>query len=421
MKCLPLFLICFLSFPASCQGLSPSRGDYSLSLELILDINEFTYTLANQHDQFNSFIGVRALAMVHLSIHDVLNAAKPEYEPYHFRQEVENIDLAAAVVSTTRTLLTNIYPTRRDTINFVCDTWLEGIEEGELKAKGSKLGKHVAESYLVLRAGDGHEKNGDYTPMTKPGDYQYTPGFDWVWKPDFSVARPFTLDSIIQFRCPPPPSLSSEAYAESYQEVKRYGQKGSRVRSDDETHYAHWWAEFGEHGWNRIGRITSRSQGLSAIEANRMFALINMNLYDLYLASFESKYFYDTWRPVTAIRNGATDDNPRTEGDPSWEPEMLTPPWPDYPSTHAAVGASGAVIVSHVFGTSKVPFTMESVTALPHAKVRTYTDLNLAAEHCALSRIMNGFHFRFATDQGLVQGRAVAEHTIGNFLRRVGE
>ncbi|MEM9720515.1 MAG: vanadium-dependent haloperoxidase [Bacteroidota bacterium] len=419
MRCICLLLILVGCTPAICQTLSDTDEIPLPSTELILDINEFTYTLANQHDQFYSFIGVRALSMVHLAVHDILNSIYPQFEAYHFREEADEVDLSAAIISATQSLLTAAYPRRIDTIHQVCTSWSKGLLAGELHNRGIFLGKKVAESYIQLRKGDGHEKKGDYTPMTKPGDYQYTPGFDWVWKPDFSVARPFTLNSITQFRSPKPPALKGQEYAEAYNEVKTYGEKGSAIRSKDETHYAHWWAEFGEHGWNRIGRITAQSQGLKAVEANRMFALLNMNLYDLYLVSFESKYFYDTWRPVTAIRNGASDGNPLTEGDNTWEPEMQTPPWPDYPSTHAAVGASGAVIVSHVFGTHKVPFAMESVTALPEAKVRSYEDLELAAEHCALSRIMNGFHFRFATDKGVEQGRVLARHTVGNFLRKV--
>ncbi len=413
-----LFFALLFMISKGCTQTSFTQSQDTVDLQLILSVNELTYTLANQHDQFYSFIGVRALAMVHLAVHDILNTFDPRYESYHLDPPSLDADSKAATISATQTLLMAAYPKRIDTIETVCTKWLAQVPQGPKKIRGEQFGKLVADAYLKLREGDGHEKNGAYTPMTKPGDYQYTPGFDWVWKPDFSVARPFTLDSITQFRCSPPPSLESASYAEAYKEVKEYGKKDSPVRTVDETHYAHWWAEFGEHGWNRIGRITAEEQGLSAIEANRLFALVNMNLYDLYLVSFESKYFYDSWRPVTAIRNGENDNNPLTAGDATWEPEMQTPPWPDYPSTHAAVGASGASIVEAVFGTAKVPFTMESVTALPEAKTRSYQDLNMAASHCALSRIMNGFHFRFATDMGLKQGRAVAEHTVKNFLRK---
>jgi hypothetical protein len=138
------------------------------------------------------------------------------------------------------------------------------------------------------------------------------------------------------------------------------------------------------------------------------------------MASFESKYTYDTWRPYTAIHNGDKDDNPATTADTTWQPEMVTPPWPDYPSTHAGVGAGGAEIVRHAFGSSDIAFEMESVTALPTAKTRSYTNLDSAANDCARSRIMNGYHFRFATEQGKDQGRAIAKYIYSNYLKAAG-
>lgn len=256
--------------------------------------------------------------------------------------------------------------------------------------------------------------------MSKPGAYQYTPGFeDFVFKPDFSKARPFALDSVTQFRSPEPPALTSKAYTRSFLESKAYGGKNSTERSVDETNYAHWWAEFGEHSWNRIGRILVVEKRMDAWEAARMFALLNMDIYDIYLASLESKYHYDTWRPVTAIRDAAHDANPATLPDSAWEPEMRTPPWPEYPSAHAAVGAGGAEILKHIFETANISFKMESITALPAAPTRAFDDLDVAADECASSRIMNGFHFRFATEEGKSQGKKIAKYILSNYLKPI--
>ena len=146
-----------------------------------------------------------------------------------------------------------------------------------------------------------------------------------------------------------------------------------------------------------------------------------MNLYDLYLVSFDSKYHYDTWRPYTAIREAGSDNNPNTAADPQWEPDMVTPPWPEYPSAHAAVGAAGAEIFSQVYGTAEVPFTMTSVTAQPPGSERSYTNLDEVADHCAASRIWNGFHFRFATEEGKKQGRQLARYVVNKFLLPLDE
>ena len=407
-----LFLSCIRKDQGKEKNLPTNR--------VVIDWNEMTYTIANQHDHFYSFIGIRALTMTHIAIHDALNAIDRKYRPYAFSGNEPNADPTAACSQAAYEILMMVYPNREDTIKSVLNAWMDSVPEGNAKTRGIALGKKSAQAILQLRENDGHQANGDYTPMTKPGDYQYTPEFEgYVWKPDFSQVLPFTLDSLTQFRSPLPPELNSDAYTASYNEVKLYGTNNSDVRDADQTNFAHWWAEFAEHGWNRIGRITAAERNLSLWETARMFALINMDIYDIYLVSFDSKYFYDTWRPYTAIRQGEQDGNPNTKGDPDWQPEMLTPPWPEYPSAHAAVGAGGAEIVKSVFGTPKVSFTMKSTMALPESQMRSYRDLDSAAQDCADSRIMNGFHFRFATEEGMQQGRKVARHVVENFLQPV--
>ena len=188
---------------------TPEKNDTpqlaSIDNQLIIDINEFTYTIANEHDQFMSFIGVRALAMVHLAIHDILNVAEPKYESYFLEDQSKQGNLIAASIKACEHILTTVYPQRADTIQRHCTKWLDTLADTSEKNKGIAFGIKVAKELIRLRAKDGHEKNGTYTPMTKAGDYQYTPGFDWVWKPDFSVAKPFALDSLTQFRVPTPP------------------------------------------------------------------------------------------------------------------------------------------------------------------------------------------------------------------------
>ncbi len=391
--------------------------EINVSNELITDWNNLTYQIAYEHDQFYSFIGVRTLSMVHLAMHDALNSIDRRYEPYLYDQLNAHADPVAASSQAAYQILVDAYPNREDTISLLLNKWMGSVEEDSQKQKGVELGNEIAFQMIQVREGDGHHKQGDYAPMSKPGDYQYTPGWDgWVLKPDFEYAKPFALDTVTQFRSPPAPDLSSEEYADSYNEVKMFGSKDSSVRMEDQTHYAHWWAEFAEHGWNRLGRIVTKSEDLSAWEAARMFALINVDIYDIYLASLESKYYYDTWRPYTAIREAENDQNPLTDPQNDWEPEMMTPPWPEYPSAHAAVAAGGAEMVSHVLGTADVSFSMESVTAMPESKSRSFDNLFEAANECAESRIMNGYHFRFATDEGLKQGRQVAEYIHSNFL-----
>ncbi|MEO8398353.1 MAG: hypothetical protein ABI550_00920, partial [Ignavibacteriaceae bacterium] len=190
-----------------------------LSSESVIAWNLLTYTIANEHDQFYSFIGVRSLAMSHIAIHDALNAITQKYEQYSFEGKEPEADPIAAISQAAHDVVLAAYPKKKKEIDSLNQKWFDSIPEGKSKKLGIELGKKSAASIIALRKGDGHEKRGDYTPMTKPGDYQYTPGYDWVLKPDFSVAKPFSLNSVFQFRSPPPPELTSSDYAKSYNEV----------------------------------------------------------------------------------------------------------------------------------------------------------------------------------------------------------
>lgn len=385
--------------------------------DIIPRLNELTYTIADQHDHFYSLKGIRTLTIVHLAAHDIIQAQMDTYQPYLVDTAIADLDVSVAIHAMADQILTNAYPLRQDTIESVIGSWMSSDSSDEISLD---FGMFIADQYLNHRNGDGHEKQGEYTPMSKPGDYQYTEGWDeWVFKPDFTVARPFSFDEITTFRVPPPPSLESARYARDYDEIVEYGGRLSAKRTSDQTHFAHWWAEFAEHSWNRIARIVCEKDVESPDRQARLFALINMDIYDIYLASLESKYYYDTWRPVTAIHQAKNDGNEETLADPAWQPEMLTPPWPEYPSAHAAVAGGGAEIVSETLGRSNVTIEMSSVTAPLEQPNRKIEDLRLAAEECAASRIMNGYHFRFSTDEGLRQGRQIANHIIQNFLQPV--
>ncbi len=417
---LAIILIALLPFKGISQNEKVANQHKHIDNQFVIDWNHLTYQIAYEHDKFYSLKGIRTLTMVHLAIHDALNVVIPKFETYAYSNRDEKADPIIAASVAASIILNDAYPKRKDTITIMLEKYSKSMMEEKSMAKGEKMGKEIASNYLQLRAGDGHEKQGDYTPMSKPGDYQYTPGWNnWVLKPDFAVAKPFSMETVIQFRSPAPPTLDSKQYTNDLIEVKMYGCMNSSTRTKDQTFLAHWWAEFAEHSWNRIGRLAASEKKLSAWETARMFAFINMDIYDIYLASLESKYYYDTWRPYTAIRNADQDQNPNTIPDHHWEPEMLTPPWPEYPSAHAAVAAGGAEIMTHVLGSSNYSFSMESTSALPESKTRSFTDLYDAAEECAESRIMNGYHFRFATDEGLNQGKKIAKYIHSNFLRPI--
>jgi hypothetical protein len=147
---------------------------------------------------------------------------------------------------------------------------------------------------------------------------------------------------------------------------------------------------------------------------------------DGYIASWDTKFHYLFWRPVTAIRLGDTDGNPLTIGDATWTPLQLTYPMPDYDSGHAVQGGVAAEVLKRFFGTDDVSFTACSFTLLPGstcsdpgAIYRSYSSFSQAAEENSLSRIYVGIHFRKAVDEGERHGRRIAGRAVRRFFQPV--
>jgi hypothetical protein len=137
----------------------------------------------------------------------------------------------------------------------------------------------------------------------------------------------------------------------------------------------------------------------------------------------DSKNHYNYWRPITAIRAGDSDGNPDTSGDPDWTPLRPTPPDQDYPSGHSIEGGAAAEILKQFFGTDAISFQDCSVTlpagstcSDPTPVLRSYASFSQAAVENAYARILVGFHFRKAVEEGTDYGRKIGKRAINLFL-----
>ena len=218
---------------------------------------------------------------------------------------------------------------------------------------------------------------------------------------------------------PRPPALTSEAYARDYNEVKSIGGKNSTARTAEQTEIARFWFE-GPPAWNRIARAVAEARGLDAWDSARLLALVNLAMADGYIAGFKIRYVYDFWRPVTAIREGDTDGNDATAGDPSWDSLQNTPAVSDYPSTQSTFSGAAAVVLAGVFGTDQVAFAITSGPPFADIK-RSFTSFSQAARESADSRVYAGIHFRTACEDGLALGRKIGERAVALYLQPVNK
>ncbi|MBX3634950.1 MAG: phosphatase PAP2 family protein [Rubrivivax sp.] len=404
--------------------------------QVVVDWNQHTHQVIKAADGYsNPMAASRVLAMVHLAMHDAVNAVQPRYRSYAYEGRTEpgaaQADAAVAAVAgvaavaatvAAHDVLLALYPQQKDLLRATLDATLHDAGIGAAVEQGRKTGAAAAAAMLARRADDGSAADEAYHPGLGPGVYRYTPGFDFLAAPHWRAVTPFTMRTPDQFRLPAPPALSSAAYAADFNEVKASGSVAAGAqRSAVQTQYAAYWYEFSDSGWNRIARNVARKHPQDLWQRARGFALLNAVMADAYIAGWDSKMHYDLWRPVTAIQQAAIDGNPATTADATWAPMLPTPPVQDYPSTHSALGAAAAVALAHSFGRDRVPFTMASPSALPEAPARSFPSFSAAAKENADSRVRAGLHFRFATTAGLQLGERIGQQAVQELLGPIGK
>ena len=383
----------------------------------------------------------RMYAMTHLAIHDALNAIDRRSRPYAFRgQAAAGTSIDAAVAAAAHRVMVTLigqipFPPAclAAGIAVVEDAYtdaLAAIPGGQAKLDGIALGEAAASAILTLRADDGSDTplfDFDYPQGTEPGEYRFTPGFDFVFAPGWADVTPFALQRSNQFRPAPPYRIASKKYADDFNEVKDLGGDDvttPSLRTNDQTEVARFWVESSPLQWNRIARTVSESQGLTPWENARLFALLNVALTDGYIGSFEAKRHYNFWRPVTAIREGDTDGNPATAGDPTWTPLVPTPPITDHDSGHSTEGGAAAEVLRLFFHDDAIAFSICSFTLLagsrcnePGAIFRSFASFSEAEAENGVSRILVGFHFRHAVTEGIKHGRHIGRRAVTQILK----
>jgi membrane-associated phospholipid phosphatase len=360
--------------------------------------------------KINPLAESRIFAILHVAIHDAVNAVEPRYEPYQPRTFPARADASveAAIAGAAHATLVALLPDSKATFDAALEETLRAITDDSRKAQGLEVGRTAAAAILTARQNDGANRTVDYTPGTKPGDYCPTP-------PDFKPAAlvqwgsvtPFVLKSADQFRCPDPPAVNSPRALADLEEVKAIGGTKSATRTPEQSEIARYWYESSPQGWNRIAREVLVARQFDVWENARLFALLNLAMADGYIGGFDTKYHCNYWRPVTAIRAG---------GDSEWLSYLPTPPVPDYPSTHTVEGAAAATVMARFFNTDFISFSMTSGAPYPGI-TRKFWSFSEAARENGASRILCGIHFSTAVNAGYVQGERIGEWAFENALR----
>jgi hypothetical protein len=231
---------------------------------------------------------------------------------------------------------------------------------------------------------------------------------------------PFGILRANQFRLDAPPALASARYTRDYKEVKEAGAMNSAARPQDRADVARFYgATPPVPVWNSVANQLSIAQGKSLSENARTLALLNMAMSDGAVATFDTKYHYNSWRPETAIKLADIDGNDRTDPDPTYMPYVTAPCFPSYPSAHATLSTAAREVLERIYTNRRHSITLSNAAVA--GVILNYTSLKQITDDIDDARVYGGIHFRFDQDAGAEQGRRIGDFVYKNNLRRTND
>src|SRR5437667_976338 len=366
------------------------------------------------------------MGIAHAAIYDAAVAIEGGYKPYAIVLHAPpDTSSAAAIATAAHHTLIGLQPALGLTIaqQLILDTdyanYLALIPDGAAKTNGIDIGSQVATAIVALRAHDGRDANPTLADLNPP------PPGPGVWQPNPTGSvvglrlpgiLPLALESASQFRPDGPSPLTSEEFAEDFNQVKQLGRLDSATRTPAQTAQALFWTDHDLRQWNDGMLNLAVGRGLDLVQTARMLAMAHVSGGDAMIAGFEAKYHYWFWRPRRAIPLADTDGNPATLPDPTWVPLRTTPNHPEYPAAHAFHSSALAEALRAFFGTDKVTFTLDS--RVPGATpTRNYGSFHDAVKDVNLARTLAGFHFRNSCEEGSHLGRDVGRYVNEHYFQ----
>ncbi len=426
MRSAALVAALLVALPA--QAADPAqvmRGWYRLVLELVRHTPTYSPPVASRSFAYLGIIAFETTAQGDAGLTSLAGQMQGLTPPPPRAEGAidEGVVMAAAFGTAIPALFGNTGPTGQRAIAAMSAQMAAEAAAGvdpAVAARSEAAGRSVAEHVLAWAAGDG---GAVVENLGFPYAYDLPKG-PAAWVPTTTVAlqqlpllpswgtnRTFALPSAEACDLPPPPAYSEdEGSAFRVEAAEVY--ETTKALTDDQKAIARFWSDdpmlspTPPGHWVYVALDLLDAQKADAARTSEVLARLGIGVADAFIANWRVKYRDNLLRPVTYIRRVI---------DPKWEPLLITPPFPEYPSGHSTQSGAAAVVLGALYG--------ESFAFTDHAHddegmaPRDYPSFAAAAEEAALSRLYGGIHFRSAIEKGLEQGNCIGAYAAALKMR----
>lgn len=272
------------------------------------------------------------------------------------------------------------------------------------------FGTEIGQAVEAWAATDGFAETRTMTYTIPTGDdpslWVTTPLNADPIEPHWHLLRPMALVENTECRMPLAIEFSTEIHSPFYWQVMEIYQMSIKRTQEHEEIADFWDDQAGEAGmhpghWMLIANQLVSQQNLNLVEAAQMFLLAGIAVHDAGIAAWTQKYDELLIRPETYIQRYI---------DPTWEPFLATPNFPEYPSGHATFGAATAEVLTAIWGV--MALTDHGGIVEDMGRTRQFTSLEAAAYENGLSRLYGGIHYRMGMEAGLRTGECIGQRIL---------